>query len=120
MFQHGGCGPRSHALVPAPSDKPRSQNSNRPCYKGEFVPESILSFIAAVRVFFRSRSDAALEILALRQQVATLNAADKWSAFLRNHREAITALDFFAVPTVTFRLLRRVAARLKPSRIERS
>ena len=34
--------------------------------------ESILSFIAVVRVFFRSRSDTALEVLALRQQVAVL------------------------------------------------
>ena len=29
----------------------------------------------------------------------------RWLAFLRNHREAIVALDFFAVPTVTFRVL---------------
>src|SRR5687767_3160029 len=43
-----------------------------PCYKGEFVLESILSLIAAVRVFFCSRSDTALEVLALRQQVAVL------------------------------------------------
>jgi hypothetical protein len=28
-----------------------------------------------------------------------------WLAFLRNHREAIVALDFFTVPTATFRLL---------------
>ena len=42
------------------------------CYNGEFVLESIRSFIAVVRVFFRSRSDTALEILALRQQVAVL------------------------------------------------
>ena len=28
-----------------------------------------------------------------------------WLAFMRNHREAIVALDFFAVPTVTFRVL---------------
>ena len=33
------------------------------------------------------------------------DAADKWRAFLSNHREAIAALDFFTVPTVTFRLL---------------
>ena len=32
--------------------------------------ESILSLVAAFRVFFRSRSDSALEILALRQQLA--------------------------------------------------
>jgi hypothetical protein len=32
----------------------------------------IFSLLAAVRVFFRSRRDTALEILALRQQVAAL------------------------------------------------
>ena len=32
----------------------------------------ILSFLAAIRVFFRSRSDTALEVLALRQQIAVL------------------------------------------------
>jgi putative transposase len=36
------------------------------------VLESILSFITAIRVFFRSRSDTALEVLALRQQLAVL------------------------------------------------
>ena len=29
----------------------------------------------------------------------------RWLAFLNNHREAIAAIDFFAVPTLTFRLL---------------
>jgi len=29
----------------------------------------------------------------------------RWQAFLQNHREAIAAMDFFAVPTVTFGLL---------------
>src|SRR5215472_6334863 len=28
--------------------------------------------------------------------------AKRWLAFLRNHREAITAMDFFTVPTITF------------------
>jgi putative transposase len=28
-----------------------------------------------------------------------------WSAFLRNHCEAIAAMDFFTVPTLTFRVL---------------
>ena len=32
----------------------------------------VLAFLAAVRVFFRSRHDSALEVLALRQQVAVL------------------------------------------------
>jgi len=31
--------------------------------------------------------------------------AQRWLAFLRNHRDGIAAMDFFVVPTVTFRLL---------------
>ena len=31
--------------------------------------------------------------------------ARRWLAFVRNHRDAIAAMDFFAVPTVTFKLL---------------
>ena len=33
------------------------------------------------------------------------DARQKWQAFLNNHREAIAAMDFFTVPTATFRLL---------------
>jgi hypothetical protein len=33
------------------------------------------------------------------------DAGKKWLAFLRNHREAIVALDLFTVPTATFRVL---------------
>ena len=40
--------------------------------QGWFVAEFILSIVAAVRLFFRSRGDTALEVLALRQQVAVL------------------------------------------------
>jgi hypothetical protein len=36
------------------------------------VPDLLLAFIAAVAVFFRGRTDTALEVLALRQQVAVL------------------------------------------------
>jgi putative transposase len=32
-------------------------------------------------------------------------AARRWLAFLRNHREAIAAMDFFTVPTITFGFL---------------
>ena len=32
-------------------------------------------------------------------------AVQRWLAFLRNHRDALAAMDFFVVPTVTFRLL---------------
>jgi putative transposase len=31
--------------------------------------------------------------------------AKRWLVFLRNHREAIAAMDFFAVPTITFGVL---------------
>jgi hypothetical protein len=31
--------------------------------------------------------------------------AKRWLAFLRNHREAIAAMDFFTVPTITFDVL---------------
>jgi hypothetical protein len=31
--------------------------------------------------------------------------AKRWLVFLRNHREAIAAMDFFTVPTVTFSFL---------------
>src|ERR1700730_6312312 len=31
--------------------------------------------------------------------------AKRWRAFLRNHREAIAAMDFFTVPTITFSVL---------------
>ena len=31
--------------------------------------------------------------------------AKRWLAFLRNHREAIAAMDFFTVPTISFEVL---------------
>jgi hypothetical protein len=39
--------------------------------------EFLFSFLAARRVFVRSRSDTALEVLALRQQVAVLKASGR-------------------------------------------
>ena len=64
------------------------------CYNSDFVSEFILSILAVVRVFFRCRTDTALEILALRQQVAvlkrqrprpTLNSLDRlfWTTLRR-------------------------------------
>jgi putative transposase len=32
-------------------------------------------------------------------------SAKQWRAFLRNHRETVAAIDFFTVPTITFRVL---------------
>jgi putative transposase len=40
--------------------------------KGCFVLETMVSLLVAIGVFFRSRTDTALEVLALRQQVAVL------------------------------------------------
>ena len=40
------------------------------------------------------------------RRVSPLEQAGKlWGTFLRNHREVITAMDFFTVPTLTFRVL---------------
>src|SRR5229473_864122 len=33
------------------------------------------------------------------------NSAKRWLTFLRNHREAIAAMDFFTVPTITFSVI---------------
>jgi hypothetical protein len=42
------------------------------CYNGYFVLGFIPAFLAALRVFFRSRLETSLEVLALRQQIAVL------------------------------------------------
>ena len=42
------------------------------CYNGRFMLDLLLALLVAGRVFFRSRTDTALEVLALRQQVAVL------------------------------------------------
>ena len=33
------------------------------------------------------------------------NEVKRWMAFLRNHRDAITVMDFFTVPTASLRML---------------
>jgi hypothetical protein len=43
-----------------------------PCYNREFMLQFLLALWAAVHALFRTRTDAALEVLALRQQVAVL------------------------------------------------
>ena len=43
-----------------------------PCYNRELMPQFFIAALAALGVFFRTRGDTALEILALRQQVAVL------------------------------------------------
>jgi transposase InsO family protein len=41
----------------------------------------------------------------LRRAPRALDPAQRWLTFLRNHREAIAAMDFFTVPTITFGVL---------------
>ena len=41
----------------------------------------------------------------LRRLPRTPDPVKRWLAFLRNHREAIAAMDFFTVPTLTFGVL---------------
>jgi transposase InsO family protein len=41
----------------------------------------------------------------LRRAPKTPNPAQHWLTFLRNHRTAISAMDFFTVPTLTFGVL---------------
>ena len=43
-----------------------------PFYNREFMTEFVLALLVALRVFFRTRRDSALEILAVRLQVAVL------------------------------------------------
>src|SRR6516162_4221909 len=41
----------------------------------------------------------------LAQGVSSSDSWQRWLTFLKNHREAIAAMDFFIVPTATFRVL---------------
>src|SRR5947207_15583459 len=40
----------------------------------------------------------------MRRALRNPQPAKRWFAFLRHHRDAIAAMDFFTVPTVTFAL----------------
>ena len=41
----------------------------------------------------------------LQRAPRTPDPAQRWLTFLRNHREAIAAMDFFTMPTLTFGIL---------------
>src|ERR1017187_1363867 len=41
----------------------------------------------------------------MRKAPRNLEPAKRWAAFLNNHRQAIAAMDFFTVPTLTFGVL---------------
>ena len=88
-----------------------SQRPVTACYKGGFVFQFALSILAAVRVFICSRCDIALEILALRQQLAvvkrkrprpTLNSVDRlfWTTLRRYWSRSTDALVLLKPETV--------------------
>lgn len=85
-----------------------------------------LALLHTARSSFKSHRCLALENLALRQQLTMLKQSVKrpwvsptdrlfwvllskyvegWRAFLANHAECLAAIDFFTVPTTTFRIL---------------
>ena len=41
----------------------------------------------------------------LAQEASPRDSGQRWLTFLKNHREALAAMDFFTVPTATFRVL---------------
>ena len=77
----------------------------------EFVSEFILSVLAVVRVFCQSRSDTALEVLALRQQVAVLRR--------KRPRPMLNSLDrlFWTVLRKTWARWKDVLVIVKPETV---
>lgn len=77
---------RQNALIEWNQQVSNSRNAHvTGCYNGRFMFDLLLALAAAGRVFFCSRADTALEVLALRQQVAMLK---------RKHpRPALNRLD---------------------------
>jgi hypothetical protein len=75
VFESGGWGSRRQAW----------HGGVAGCYKGSFVLDLILAFLAAIRVLFRGRVPTFLEVLALRQQLAVLKR--------KRPRPALNSLD---------------------------
>ena len=64
---------RQNALIEWNEQLANNRNDNvAGCYNGRFMLDLLLALLAAGRVFFRSRTDTALEVLALRQQLVVL------------------------------------------------
>jgi hypothetical protein len=64
------------------------------CYNSGFMLHLISTFLAAIRVFFRSRADTSLEVLALRLQVAVLKR--------KRPRPSLNRLDRFFWTTLRY------------------
>ena len=94
--------------------KVRARTGRRPTSKE--VRESIFRMVAENPTWGAPRIHGELLMLGFDVSERTISRwmrraprdpepAKRWLAFLRNHREAIAAMDFFTVPTVTFGVL---------------
>ena len=94
--------------------RPRMQVGRRPTSKE--VRELIFKMVAENPTWGAPRIHGELLMLGFNLSERTISRwmkraprdpqpAQHWLAFLRNHREAIAAMDFFAAPTITFGVL---------------
>ena len=70
----------------------------------------LYALLATARSSLKPQRELALENLALRQQLAIVQRKTKrpkltWRSFLQNHTQDLVSIDFFVVPTATFRIL---------------
>jgi putative transposase len=83
---------------------------------GKDLRELIFRIVAENRTWGAPRIHGELEMLGfdisertvarwMRKAPRDQEPAKQWAAFLKNHREAIAAMDFFTVPTLTFGVL---------------
>jgi putative transposase len=91
------------------------KRAGRKCVNKE-LREVIFRMIAENRTWGAPRIHGELKMLGfdisertvlrwMRKAPRNPEPAKRWAAFLRNHREAIAAMDFFTVPTLTFGVL---------------
>ena len=69
------------------------------------TPETVVRWHrAGFRLYWRLISRARRKVgrKSTSKEVRDLISRRRWQAFLRNNREAIAAMDFFTVPTITF------------------
>src|ERR1035437_2488900 len=89
--------------------------AGRRCVSGE-VKELIFRMVAENSTWGAPRIHGELKMLgfgisertvprSMRKAPRNPEPAKRWAAFLNNHREAIAAMDFFTVPTLTFGVL---------------
>ena len=93
----------------------RGTTAGRRCVSRE-LRELIFRIVAENRTWGAPRIHGELKMLGfdisertvlrwMRKAPRVPEPAKRWTAFLKNHREAIAAMDFFTVPTLTFGVL---------------